>query len=158
MQNTRVRVRAVLPSRDLLLLRDHLSLSLSFPTRYPFFFRLSYPGEEAPATDHPSRTLMDGDSRTREDEFPRMRIRRKDGCARRKLPLGSGINFRPNSLPPARSSSCLAPSCGLPPSCGNASPGGAFTSLRCKNDCLTPRRRYEINVDRRRRSPCVFDA
>lgn len=96
MQNTRVRVRATLPSRDLLC--DHRAFSPS--QRAFFFFHLPFLTRdcEPSAPGHPSWILMDGDSRTRRipaDADPqegRMRTRRK-------LPLGVELIFDGPSFP-----------------------------------------------------------
>jgi len=81
------------------LCRPSLRDSLSF-LHHPFL-RPPGPGKGFGPLGHPPwiSTVM---TLAREDEFPRTRIRRKNGCARRKLPLTrNGINFR-RSPPPSQ--------------------------------------------------------
>lgn len=104
MQNTRVRVRATLPSRDLLC--DHRAF---FPSQRAFFFPFRLPflrDCEPSAPGHPSWILMDGDSRTR-GRIPADADPQEERMRAEKIAAWGGINFRlaflPALLPPPRS-------------------------------------------------------
>lgn len=96
MQNTRVRVRATLPSRDLLC--DHRAFS---PSQRAFFsFRLPFLSWdcELSAPGHPSWILMDGDSRTR-GRIPADADPQEGRMRAEKIAAWGGINFRLVFLP-----------------------------------------------------------
>lgn len=102
MQNTRVRVRAALPSRDLLC--DHRAFSPS--QRAFFFFRLPFLSRdsgELSAPGHPSWILMDGDSRTR-GRIPADADPQEGRMRAEKIAAWGGINFRLAFLPALRPS------------------------------------------------------
>lgn len=107
MQNTRVRVRATLPSRDLLC--DHRAF---FPSQRAFFFPFRLPflrDCEPSAPGHPSWILMDGDSRTR-GRIPADADPQEERMRAEKIAAWGGINFRlaflPALLPPLHVLSC----------------------------------------------------